>query len=134
MIHYPAYKVAAAHVAPVFLDTDRSVDKACSIIEEAADQGARLIAFPEVFLPGFPVWAGVAAPTHKGNNNNEIMLLLALNFAALAQQPAATMVGHTHRRDVPGVANSNKHRPKPNLRSSPATKTQTTTKVQTRPQ
>jgi aliphatic nitrilase len=67
MIHYPAYKVAAAHVAPVFLDTDRSVDKACSVIEEAAGNGARLIAFPEVFVPGFPVWAGVEAPirTHE---------------------------------------------------------------------
>jgi hypothetical protein len=28
MTRYPAYKVAAAHVAPVFLDTDRSVEKA----------------------------------------------------------------------------------------------------------
>jgi len=67
MIHYPAYKVAAAHVAPVFLDTDRSVDKACSIIEEAAGNGARLIAFPEAFLPGFPVWAALEAPirTHE---------------------------------------------------------------------
>ena len=27
MIHYPAYQVAAAHVAPVFLDTDRSVEQ-----------------------------------------------------------------------------------------------------------
>jgi aliphatic nitrilase len=62
MIHYPAYKVAAAHAAPVFLDTDRSVDKACSIIAEAAGNGARLIAFPEAFLPGFPVWAGIEAP------------------------------------------------------------------------
>jgi aliphatic nitrilase len=67
MIHYPAYKVAAAHVAPVFLDTDRSVEKACSVIDEAADHGARLIAFPEAFLPGFPVWAALAAPirTHE---------------------------------------------------------------------
>src|SRR5215468_10113742 len=67
MIHYPAYKVAVAHVAPVFLDTERSVAKACAVIEEAAGRGARLIAFPEVFLPGFPVWAGVAAPirTHE---------------------------------------------------------------------
>jgi aliphatic nitrilase len=67
MIHYPAYKVAAAHVAPAFLDTDRSVAKACSVIDEAADHGARLIAFPEVFLPGFPVWAGIEAPirTHE---------------------------------------------------------------------
>jgi aliphatic nitrilase len=67
MIRYPAYKVAAAHVAPVFLDTDRSVAKACSVIEEAADHGARLIAFPEAFLPGFPVWAALEAPirTHE---------------------------------------------------------------------
>jgi aliphatic nitrilase len=67
MIHYPAYKVAAAHVAPVFLDTDRSVDKACSVIDEAAGKGARLIAFPEAFLPGFPVWAALEAPirTHE---------------------------------------------------------------------
>ena len=42
MIHYPAYKVAVAHVAPVFLDTDRSVEKACSVIEEAAGHGARM--------------------------------------------------------------------------------------------
>jgi aliphatic nitrilase len=67
MIQYPAYKVAAAHVAPVFLDTDRSVDKACSVIDEAAGRGARLIAFPESFLPGFPVWAALDAPirTHE---------------------------------------------------------------------
>src|SRR6516165_8854129 len=67
MIHYPAYKGAAAHVAPVFLDTERSVDKACSVIDEAAGNGARLVAFPETFLPGFPVWAGLEAPirTHE---------------------------------------------------------------------
>jgi aliphatic nitrilase len=67
MTHYPAYKVAAAHFAPVFLDTDRSVEKACSAIEEAARHGARLIAFPEVFLSGFPVWAALEAPirTHE---------------------------------------------------------------------
>jgi aliphatic nitrilase len=58
MTQYPAYKVAAAHVAPVFLDTDQSVDKACSVIEEAASHGARLVAFPEVFLPGFPAHGG----------------------------------------------------------------------------
>jgi aliphatic nitrilase len=50
MTHYPAYKVATARVAPAFLDTGRSVDKACSVIEEAAGHGARLIAFPEAFV------------------------------------------------------------------------------------
>ncbi len=63
MIAYPSYKVAAAHVAPVFHDAERSVAKACSIIAEASRKGVRLIAFPEAFIPGFPIWAGVVAPT-----------------------------------------------------------------------
>jgi len=63
MINYPRYKVAAAHVAPVFHDTDRTIDKACSVIAEAARNGAALVAFPEAFIPGFPVWSGVVPPT-----------------------------------------------------------------------
>ncbi|HEY9529870.1 MAG TPA: nitrilase-related carbon-nitrogen hydrolase, partial [Burkholderiales bacterium] len=62
MFTYPKLKVAAAHVAPVFLDAARTVDKACALIREAARAGARLVAFPESFIPAFPVWAGVQAP------------------------------------------------------------------------
>ena len=62
MIEYPKIKVCAAHVAPVFLDAPKTVAKAVSLIAEAADAGARLIAFPESFVPGFPVWASVQAP------------------------------------------------------------------------
>ena len=40
MIQYPAYKVAAAHVAPVFMDVGATIDKACSLIREAAGNGA----------------------------------------------------------------------------------------------
>ena len=65
MISYPAYKVAAAHVAPVFLDLEATVDKACSLIEEAARQGAQLVVFPETYLPAFPVWCSLRAPIHN---------------------------------------------------------------------
>lgn len=60
----PRFRAAAAHVAPVFLDTDATVTKACDLIDEAARAGAELIAFPESFLPGFPLWAGAQAPVH----------------------------------------------------------------------
>lgn len=60
--HYPAFKAAACHAAPVFLDSARTVDKALSLIEEAANNGASLVAFPESFVPAFPVWAALRAP------------------------------------------------------------------------
>ncbi len=59
---YPKSKVCAAHVAPVFLDSQATLQKACALVAEAATAGAQLIAFPESFVPGFPVWAAVQAP------------------------------------------------------------------------
>ena len=72
---YPSFKVALAHVAPVFLDRDATVDKCCALIAEAAHGGARLIAFPEAYIPAFPAWAALDAPI----NNHEFFLRLAAN-------------------------------------------------------
>jgi predicted amidohydrolase len=58
----PKFKAAAMHVAPVFLDTTATVDKACSLIAEAARNGASLIAFPETYVSAFPIWTAVRAP------------------------------------------------------------------------
>lgn len=54
--------VCAAHVAPVYLDARATVEKACGLIAEAASRGAELIAFPESFVPGFPLWSAVSPP------------------------------------------------------------------------
>jgi aliphatic nitrilase len=50
-------KVAAVHAAPVFLDRAATTAKAISLLREAAKAGAQLIAFPETYIPAFPVWA-----------------------------------------------------------------------------
>jgi nitrilase len=52
-------KVAAAQVAPVFMDKEATIDKACRTIEEAGKGGARLLVFSETFVPGYPYWRGV---------------------------------------------------------------------------
>lgn len=49
-------RVAIAQVSPVYLDLERSVERACRTIREAAAGGAELVVFPEVWLAGYPYW------------------------------------------------------------------------------
>lgn len=62
---YPKFKAAACHVAPVFLDSVASAEKAVALIGEAARAGADLVVFPEGYMPGFPLWAALRAPIHN---------------------------------------------------------------------
>jgi nitrilase len=56
------YKSAAVQASPIFVNLGKSIDKAISLIEEAASRGAALIGFPETFSPGYPWWIWLDAP------------------------------------------------------------------------
>ncbi len=62
MKNLPKSRVAAVQASPVFLNVDATIEKACSLICEAANNGAKLVAFPEVFIAGYPYWNWIMTP------------------------------------------------------------------------
>ena len=50
----PICRVAVVQAAPVLFDTAAGLEKALGLIREAAQNGAELVVFPELFLPCYP--------------------------------------------------------------------------------
>lgn len=57
-------KIAAVQAAPVFLDPAATTQKTLALLREAASNGAELVAFPEVFLSGYPIWLRAPEVAH----------------------------------------------------------------------
>src|SRR6266487_2219018 len=50
------HRVAVVQHAPVTLHRKETLERGVDLIEEAAAKGARLISFPETWVPGYPEW------------------------------------------------------------------------------
>jgi predicted amidohydrolase len=59
------FTAAIVQDAPVFLNLELSLEKAARLVEQAASHGAEIIAFPETWLPGYPVWLDHAPQTAR---------------------------------------------------------------------
>ena len=62
MTDLPKFVAAAVQASPVFLSAGKTAQKAAALIDEAGRNGARLIVFPEVFIPGYPYWNWITDP------------------------------------------------------------------------
>lgn len=49
-------RVAVIQAEPIYLDLTATIQKSCRLIAEAATGGAKLVAFPECWAPGYPAW------------------------------------------------------------------------------
>lgn len=104
-------RIAVVQKAPVFLEREKTVALAAEAVGEAAAQGARLIVFPEAFVPGYPAWIwrlrpggdmALAERLHAALLENAVSLdadqLAPLREAARKHQ--ATVVCGLHERDA----------------------------------
>lgn len=72
-------RAAICQRPPVLLDKQASIAAAVAAVAEAADQGAKLITFPEAFLPGYPTWIWRLRPGADMALGNEIHGRLRVN-------------------------------------------------------
>ena len=61
-MEFKKFKAATVQTSPVFLNVEKTIDKAITFVKEASKNGAKLIAFPEVFVAGYPYWNWIMTP------------------------------------------------------------------------
>ncbi len=82
-------RVAAVQASYVLMDQAATLDRVAALTGEAAAQGAQLVAFPEVFIPGTPIWIDTW-PIWDGDEDR--LGLLAEN-AVVVPGPASERLG-----------------------------------------
>ncbi|WP_251359967.1 carbon-nitrogen hydrolase family protein [Kangiella sp. TOML190] len=73
--------VALAQISPVWLNKIATIDKICSFIEQAGNQGCDLVCFGEALLPGYPFWV---ENTGGAKFNNDLQKSLYAHYSSQA--------------------------------------------------
>jgi len=80
-------KVAVVQAAPVLFERDKTIQKACDLVAEAAGQGAKVILLPEAFVPAYP--RGLSFGTVVGNRTPAGRLLWQRYWDNTIEVPSA---------------------------------------------
>jgi nitrilase len=92
-------KIAAAQASPVFLNREKTVEKACKLIQKAGSNGAKLIVFPEAFIPGYPDWIWVV-PNSKSQILNDLYSELVQNAVIIPDKSTERLCSAARRAKV----------------------------------
>jgi predicted amidohydrolase len=78
-------RIAAVQASYVLMDRDATIGKVAALTAAAAARGAQLIVFPEVFVPGTPIWID----THPIWEDDEDWFALLADNAVVIPSPAS---------------------------------------------
>ncbi len=101
-MEFPKFKAAAVQTSPVFLDAEKTIGKAISFIKEATSHGASLVAFPEVFVAGYPYWNWIMTPI-QGSKWYEALYKSAVAVEDAVLQPLFKAAAENNCHVVIGI-------------------------------
>jgi len=78
-------KIAVVQYAPVYLDLEKSMQRAVEIVAEAAGQGCAMVVFPETWLPGYPTFVWRLPPGAGMGKTDELYALSQANSVDLGK-------------------------------------------------
>ena len=87
------WTVAAVQASYVLMDREATTSKVEQLIADAADLGARLIVFPEVFIPGTPLWIDTVPIW----DNDEAWYARLVDQAVVVPSPTTERIGAAAR-------------------------------------
>ncbi|TIC88015.1 carbon-nitrogen hydrolase family protein [Nocardioides sp. GY 10113] len=105
-----AFRIAAVQASYVLMDSDATIDRVAELTAGAAAQGAQLVVFPEVFVPGTPFWIDTR-PIWDGDDEWFAMLVAnavtipgpaADRLAAIAERHGVWLVVGVQEREPHG--------------------------------
>ena len=88
-----SFTVAAVQAAYVLMDRESTTNKVEELIASAAAAGAKLIVFPEVFVPGTPIWID-SVPIWDGD---EAWFARLVDQAVVVPSPTTDRIGAAAR-------------------------------------
>ncbi len=91
-------RVAVVQAAPIMLDRHATTSKACSFIEAAAAEGARLVLFPEAFIPAYPRGLSFGAVVGSRTESGRLAYSRYWDAAVEAPGPVTEAVGAAARQ------------------------------------
>jgi nitrilase len=85
-------RIAVIQRSPCYLHRERTLETARAAIREAAGGGARLVVFPEAFIPGYPAWIWRLRPGTDGATVSRLHGLLLENAVCLRRGDLAPVI------------------------------------------